>query len=88
MAEDSSEAKKYLAKLTLKNPNDERKSISITQNVVSMESAPSDIESLLDSESAMFVSFSAMRGFIVWTDESTDGTSKYKATFEKTIEIL
>ena len=88
LAEDSSEAKKYLAKLTLKNPNDERKSISITQNVVSMESAPSDIESLLDSESAMFVSFSAMRGFIVWTDESEDGTSKYKATFEKTIEIL
>ena len=88
LAEDSNEAKKYLAKLTLKNPNDERKSISITQNVFSMESAPSDIESLLDSESAIFVSFSAMRGFILWTNEFEDGNPKYKASFEKIIEIL
>jgi len=63
-------ASKYLAKMTLKNPDDERKSVSITQNVISMASAPRDMKSLLASESALFVSWRAMRGIFVWNEDN------------------
>ena len=42
MAEDSSKAEKCLIKITLKNPKDERKHLTNIQNVISMDSAPSD----------------------------------------------
>ena len=80
-------ASKYLAKVTLKNPDDERNVVSITKNVLSMASAPRDMKSLLDSESVMFVSWRAMRGILKWTNEAKDGTIMNKVMFEKTIEI-
>ena len=88
MAENSSEADKYLAKVTLKDPDDERKSLSITKNVISMEGAPSDEDSVLAHDRVVFVSWWTMRGFLVHTNETKDGTITYKSTFENSIEIL
>ena len=70
MAEHSSEAKKYLAKMTLKNLNDERKSLSMAQNVISMDSAPCDDKSVLASKSVMFVHWRTMSEFMKWRNET------------------
>merc|ERR1740128_1083662 len=53
MAEHASEADKHLAKMTLKHPKDERKSLSFTQNVISIDSAPADRQSVMTSRSVM-----------------------------------
>ena len=62
----STEAEKYLAKVTLKNQNDDKKSLSFAQNVISMDSAPSDDKSVLASKSVMFVHWRTMSGFMKW----------------------
>ena len=64
MAEHAGEADKYLAKMTLKHQNDERKSIPITQNVISIDSAPTDIKAVLASRSVIFVHWRTMSGFL------------------------
>ena len=67
----SNEAEKYLVKITLKNQNDERKSLASIQNVISMDSAPRDKKEILASKNVMFVSWRQMSGYLNWTE--TDG---------------
>ena len=88
IAEHSSEAKKYLSQLTWKNPDDEQESLIITRNVLSMDSAPSDTESLLDSKKVMPVSWNAAHGFIKWIDETKDSEVNFRADFETLIKII
>jgi len=91
MAEDSGEAKKYLAKMTLKiQHDDDRKSLSIAQNVISMELAPSDRKLLFASESVMFVHWKAISGFMKWMDVTEDGEQYTRSSvpLEVTISIL
>ena len=71
-AEHLSEAKKYLAKITLKNQNDERKSLTIIQDVISMDSAPSNRDAVLASESVMFVHYKTMSGFMKLSKEKKE----------------
>jgi len=85
MAEDSSTADKYLVKITLKNPNDERKHLANIQNVISMDSAPSDRKAVLASNSVMFVPWRLMRGFLKWTD---DGDGNQFSEIITCIDIL
>jgi len=87
MAEHDSEAEKHLAKMTLKHQNDWRKSLSFTQNVISMDSAPSDINSVLSSKSVMFVPWRTMSGFLKWEDETVDGKQSSKSIIETTLDI-
>jgi len=85
MAEDSSEAEKHLVKITLKNQNDERKHLSNIQNVISMDSAPSDRKAVLASLNVMFVPWRLMRGFLKWTD---DGDGNQFSEIITCIDIL
>ena len=68
MAEHLSETEKYLAKLTLKNQNDERKSLTNIQTVISMDSAPRDKNAVLASQNVMMVPWSMMSGFLKWKE--------------------
>ena len=52
------------------NLNDERKSLSIAQNVISMDSAPYDVKSVLASRSVMFVHWRTMSEFMKWRNET------------------
>ena len=63
----SNEARKYLAKLKLKNQNDVRKSLASIQNVISMDSAPRNKKEVLASKNVMFVPWVQMSGFLRWT---------------------
>ena len=90
IAEHANEAKKYLAKLTCENPNNERDFVTVTKNVISMESAPSDQDSLMDSDSeaVMFVSWIGVRGYLKWTDETKDGGITYIAELHNRVKII
>ena len=77
-----------IIKMTLKNQNDDKKSLSITQNVISMDSAPCDEESVLASQSVMFIHWRTMSGFLKWRDVTADGKPIRRATIERTFEIL
>ena len=88
IAEHHSEAEKYLAKMTLKNQNDERKPLSITQNVISMDSAPSDTKAVLASESVIFVHWRTMSRFMKWRNEMVDGKETTKSRIEVTCDIV
>ena len=90
MAEHPSEAKKYVAKMTVKNQNDDidRKSLSIAQNVISMDVAPTDNDSVLASKSVMFVHWRTMSGLLKWKNETLDGRQVKKSTIEATFDIL
>ena len=83
----TSEADKFLAKMTLKNQNDERKPLSITQNVISMELAPTDKKSVLASKSVMFVHWRTMSGFLKWANNTLDGKQVKKSIIQTTINI-
>merc|ERR1719480_21125 len=84
----TSEADKYLAKMTLKNQNDVRKPLSITQNVIAMDSAPSDQKSVLASKSVMFVHWRTMSGFLKWGNNTIDGKQVSQSTIQATIVML
>ena len=86
LAEHFSVAEQYLAKLTLKNFNDERKYLTNVQNVVSMDSAPKDKDAVLASPYAMLVPQSMMCGFLKWVEVDGEGTKH--ADIEMAIEIL
>ena len=88
IAEHLTIAKKYLAKMTLKNQNNDRKPLSITQDVISMDSAPSDLEAVLASESVMFVPWKTMSRFLKWKDQTRDGKQRSRTSIEATIDIL
>ena len=88
LAENSNEADKYLAKMTLKNLNDDRKSLSIAQNVISIDSAPNDNKSVLDSKSVMLVHMSTISGFFKWRNVTEEGIQHTLSTVEATIDIL
>ena len=82
MAEHSREAKKFLARMTLKNQNDDRKSLSIIQDVISMDSAPRNTIEVLASKSVIFIHNKTMSGFMKLSKE------KKQTLFETTIDIL
>ena len=86
--ETSTEAEKYLAKLTLKNLNDDRKSLSIAQNVISMDSAPRDKMAVMASQSVMFVHWATVAGFMKWRNSTEEERQVKLSTVEATIEIL
>ena len=65
----SNETEKYLAKITLQNRNDERKSLANIQNVISMDSAPRNRKEVLASKNVMFVPWLQMSGFLKWTEK-------------------
>ena len=88
MAEHSSEADKYLAKMTLKNQNDDRKSLSIAQNVISMDLAPSDSKAVLASKSVIYVPWRTMSGFMKWRDITKEGKLQTESNVDATIHIL
>ena len=88
MAEHVSESEKHLAKMTLKHQNDERKSLSFTQNVISIDSAPTDKEAVLASRSVMFVHWRTMSGFLKGETQTTDGKQSIKYTIETTLDML
>ena len=80
MAEHASEADKYLAKMTLKHQSDERKSLSFIQNVISIDSSPTDSKSALASSSVMFVHWRTMSGFLKGENETIDIQSRQLLT--------
>ena len=73
MAEHESEAQKYLTKMTLKNQNDEKKTVTMIQDVISMDSAPINMDSVLASESVMFIHYKTMSGFMKLSKETKEG---------------
>jgi len=87
MAEHSSEANKYLARMTLKNQNDPRKSLSIIQDVISMDSAPTNIDSILASKSVIFIHRKTMSGFMK-LQLSNEKKGTCKSYIRTTIDIL
>jgi len=86
MAEHSREAKKYLAKMTLKNQNDDRKSLTIIQDVISMDSAPGNKDSVLASKSVIFIHYKTMSGFMKLSKETKKKTFRFY--IEATIDVL
>lgn len=82
MAEHESEAKKYLAKMTLRNPKDERKSLTMIQDVISMDSAPRNRDAVLASESVMFIQCKTMSGFMMLSKET------FRSNIRATVEII
>jgi len=88
MAEHSSEAKKYLAKMTLKNQNDDRKFLIIIQDVISMDSAPSNKDAVLASKSVMLVHCNTMFGFMKISKETNENKETFKSYIDTTIDIL
>lgn len=81
----SSEAERYLAKITLKNQNDERKCLANIQNVISMDSAPRDKKEVLASKSVMFIPSRLMSGFLEWTETEEGNQSSDIVT---TVDII
>jgi len=88
MAEHSSETNKYLAKMTLKNQNDDRKSLTIIQDVISMDSAPSNDNSVLASQSVILIHCKTMSGFMKLSKETKGGKEIFKSYIQTTIDIL
>ena len=89
MAELDSESEKYRAKMTLKHQNDEWKSLSFTQNVISIDSAPTDSKAVLASKSVMFVHWRTMSEFMKWRNIiDEDGKQLTVSNIEATIDIL
>ena len=80
------EADKYLAKLTLKNFNDERKYLINVQSVVSVDSAPRDVDEVLTSQSVMMVPANMMDGFLKWREGEGEGLKQ--ASVDVTIDII
>jgi len=85
MAENSNEAEKYLAKITLKNQNDERKYLTFVLDVMSMDSAPSNNYEVLEAESVMLVPHKTMSKFFWWENKEE---GKQAAFINTTIDIL
>ena len=81
----SSEAERYLAKITLKNQNDEIKCLANIQNVISMDSAPRDKKEVLASKSVMFIPSRLMSGFLEWTETEEGNQSSDIVT---TVDII
>lgn len=71
-----------LAKITLKNSNDERRFLTSVQGVVSMDSALKDKNEVLASRNVMFVSWRQMSGFLQWSEKDGIQYSKIQATVE------
>ena len=88
MAEHESEAKKYLAKMTLKNQNDEIKPLTMIQDVISMDSAPSNIDAVLASESVMFIHYKTMSRFMKLSKETKEGKDTFKSYIQATVDII
>ena len=88
MAELDSETDKYLAKMTLKHQNDKRKSLSFTQNVISIDSAPTDREAVLASKSVMFVHWRTMSGFLKGDNETIDGKQSTQYAVKTILDIF
>jgi len=84
MAEHSSETEKYLVKITLKNQNDERKYLANVQNVISMDSAPRNINEVVASKSVMLVPWSMMSGFLKWKKVG----GRHSSDIDITIDII
>jgi len=84
VAKNSNEAEKFLAKITLKNQNDERKCLTNIQDVISMDSAPTDKNEVIKAKSVMLVPLSMIRKFLKWTNKE----EKQEAEIHTTIDIL
>lgn len=78
----TSEGEKYLAKITLKNYNDERKFLTNVQSVVSMDSAPRNRDEVLASKNVMFVPWRQMSGFLKWIEKDGKQSSIIKTTVD------
>ena len=86
VAEHFTVSERYLAKLKLGNFNDERKYLTSVQNVMSMDSAPKDVDEVFASPFVMLVPRSIMCGFLKWVEVDGEGTKH--ADVEMTIDIL
>ena len=76
------EAEKSLAKITLMNYNDKRKFLSNVQNVISMDSAPRDMNEVLASKDVMFVPWRQMSGFLKWIETDVEQVFKIHTTID------
>jgi len=88
MAEHSSEAKKYLTKMTLRNLKDDRKSLTMIQDVISMDSAPSNMDAVLASESVMIIQSKTMAGFMKLSKETEKGKETFRSNIDATVDII
>lgn len=79
---------KYLVKMRLKNLNDDRKSLSIGQNVMSIDSAPRNNEAVLASKNVMFVHWRTISEFIKWKNVTENGKEVTECSIEASIDIL
>ena len=86
VAEHFTVSENYLAKLKLRNFNDERKYLTSVQNVMSMDSAPKDVDEVFASPFVMLVPRSTMCGFLKWVEVDGEGTKH--AEINMTIDIL
>ena len=82
------EAEKYLVKMRLKNLNDDRKSLSIAQNVMSIDSAPRNYEAMWASKSVMFVQWKTISEFMKWRQIIVNGIEETVSNIEINIDIL
>ena len=84
----TSEADNHLAKVTVINQNDVRKSLTITQDVISIDSAPNDNHSILASEKVMFVHWKTMSRFMKWNKETSEGKQILRSYINVHVDIL
>jgi len=82
MPENCIEAEKYLAKITLKNQNDERKYLTNVQEVMSMDSAPNDKNEVFEAKGVMLVPWSMLRKFLKWTNKEGKQTTEVHTTID------
>ena len=75
---------KSLAKITIMNCNDKRKFLANVQNVISMDSAPRDMNEVLASKDVMFVPWRQMSEFLKWIEKDRGKAS----TIHTTIDII
>jgi len=80
----TSEADKYLAKITLENQNDARKCLANIQNVISMDSAPRDRDEVMASKSVMFLPSRLMSGFL----KCNEGEGNLAARLVTKVDII
>ena len=92
IAEHFTVSEMYLAKLKLRNFNDDRKYLTSVQNVMSMDSAPKDVDGIFASPYVMLVPRSTMCGFLKWVEVDGEGTKhrdiEMIIDIEMTIDIL
>ena len=74
--------------MRLKNLNDDRKSLSIAQNVISIDSAPRNKEEVLASKSVMFVHLRTIEEFMNWRKNFQNGRQVTVSNIEASIDIL